>query len=357
MNGQNVYMDIAARCGGSAKIGVAGEEGAAAKFNAALAEATGGEGCHVTFCDGLDGCAAAIAVGEVNAAAVERRGLPFVVAEEGEVAPSSLERLMRSLILAFPLSSVDVIIPSWVRSLPADNSAVSELMARVRACAARVNTMADCSVFDDMMADSVNWQEEVECDVFPDSGRVVVRAKIKDGAFFNMLSETAGEPISDESSLMSFVVSAAEARKNYGKVKDALECARVTGYGIVQPSDDDLSLEKPSVVRQGSNVGVKLKASAPSYHIIKIDVNGEVSPIMGGAAQSEGMVNDIMNGFENDPQSMWNTNLFGKSLRAMVQEGLAGKVNCMQDDTRAKMRKAITRMVNEGKGGVICILL
>ena len=156
---------------------------------------------------------------------------------------------------------------------------------------------------------------------------------------------------------MSFVVSAAEARKNYGKVKDALECARVTGYGIVQPSDDDLSLEKPSVVRQGSNVGVKLKASAPSYHIIKIDVNGEVSPIMGGAAQSEGMVNDIMNGFENDPQSMWNTNLFGKSLRAMVQEGLAGKVNCMHDDTRAKMRKAITRMVNEGKGGVICILL
>ena len=88
MNGQNVYMDIAARCGGSAKIGVAGEEGSAAKFNAALAEATGGEGCHVTFCDGLDGCAAAIAVGEVNAAAVERRGLPFVVAEEGEVAPS-----------------------------------------------------------------------------------------------------------------------------------------------------------------------------------------------------------------------------------------------------------------------------
>ena len=131
----------------------------------------------------------------------------------------------------------------------------------------------------------------------------------------------------------------------------------MTGYGIVQPSDDDMSLEKPVVVRQGGNVGVKLKASAPSYHIVKVDVTGEVSPIMGAAAQSEEMVNGIMNGFEADPQGMWDTNLFGKSLRGMVKEGLAGKVNSMQEETRGKMRRAMTRMVNEGKGGVICILL
>ena len=180
---------------------------------------------------------------------------------------------------------------------------------------------------------------------------------LREGVFFRMLSETAGEEIKDECALMEYVASASRAKRGYDKVKDALECARVTGYGIVKPDDDDLSLDKPKVVRQGANVGIKLRATAPSYHVVKVDVSGEVSPIMGLASQSEDMVNGIMNGFETDPQATWNTNLFGKSLRSMVKEGLDGKVNCIQEDTRNKMRRAITRIVNEGKGGVICILL
>ncbi len=104
-------------------------------------------------------------------------------------------------------------------------------------------------------------------------------------------------------------------------------------------------------------MGIKLKATAPSYHIVKIDVTGEVSPIMGSAAQSESIVQGMMSGFETNPDGMWETNVFGKSLRGMVKEGLAGKVSCMHDDTKAKMRRAITRIINEGKGGVICILL
>ena len=146
-------------------------------------------------------------------------------------------------------------------------------------------------------------------------------------------------------------------KKGYDKVKDALECARVTGYGIVRPDDEDLTLEQPKMIRQGGNVGIKLRATAPNYHVVKVDVCGEVSPIMGNASQSEEMVNGIMKGFEVDPQTTWNTSLFGKSLRSMVKEGLEGKVGSMQEDTRNKMRRAITRIVNEGKGGVICILL
>ena len=111
------------------------------------------------------------------------------------------------------------------------------------------------------------------------------------------------------------------------------------------------------MIRQGGNVGIKLRATAPNYHVVKVAVCGEVSPIMGNASQSEEMVNGIMKGFEVDPQTTWNTSLFGKSLRSMVKEGLEGKVGSMQEDTRNKMRRAITRIVNEGKGGVICILL
>ena len=132
---------------------------------------------------------------------------------------------------------------------------------------------------------------------------------------------------------------------------------KVNGYGIVQPDDTDMSLEEPKVIRQGGSVGIKLRATAPSYHIVKIDVTGEVSPIMGSAGQSEGIVQGMMQGFEKNPDDMWDTNVFGKSLRGMVKEGLSGKVTCMRDETKTKMRRAISRIVNEGRGSVICIIL
>ena len=361
MLNDSVFSDIVARCGGAARIGVVCSDGSprAALFNSALASASDGEAVPcVVFTDGAADCHAAIAVGEEAARSVKKSGMPCAVADATEeLSFAALGAIMRRLLFAFPVSTIDVNIPSWMRSLPVGNSAVAELIERVKACAAKVNCLEDGSQFESLLSDSVNWQPETQVDMSPSDGSVTVTVHIKDGAFFNMLSETAGETITDESSLMSFVVNAAEARKNYDKVKDALECARVTGYGIVSPSDDDLSLDKPSVVRQGSNVGVRLRATAPSYHIVKVDVCGEVNPIMGSASQSEGMVGEIMSGFEKDPDAMWNSNLFGKSLIGMVQEGLAGKVNNLQDDTRAKLRKAITRIVNEGKGGVICILL
>ena len=156
---------------------------------------------------------------------------------------------------------------------------------------------------------------------------------------------------------MRYVRSAAEAQRGYFKVRDALECARVNGYGIVSPAGEDLSYEQPRVVRQGSSVGIKLRASAPTYHVIRVDVSGEVCPIMGEASQSESLVKSMMAGFESDPESTWNTDVFGRSLRTMVQEGLGAKVGALGEDTRGKLRKAVTRMVNEGKGGVICIIL
>ncbi len=256
-----------------------------------------------------------------------------------------------------PVKCIEVDIPGWVQSLPAESSAVAELINCVRRGVEGITCAEDCKNLSSVTEGCENWQDECDVEVFPEESKAVVTAHIKGDAFYRLLSETAGEEIADECSLMRFVVSASAARRDYEKVKDALDCARVTGYGIVRPSDEDLSLEKPSSFRQGTNVGVKLKANAPAYHIIKVDVSGEVSPIMGSAAQGEGMVGEIMKGFESDPDGMWNTNFFGKTLKDMVQEGLSGKVSGMADDTRSKLRKAITKIVNEGRGGVICILL
>ena len=244
-----------------------------------------------------------------------------------------------------------------MRYLAPDSSALSELLERVRTVAPNISRMKDCTAFDDMLSDCGYWKQETSVNLNLSEGKAEINAYSKDGIFFDMLSEIAGDSISDECTLMRYVRSAAEAKHGYDKIKDALECAKVNGYGIVQPDDSEMSLEQPKVVRQGGSVGIKLKATAPSYHIVKIDVTGEVSPIMGSARQSEDIVQGMMNGFETNPDGMWETNVFGKSLRGMVKEGLAGKVSGMHEDTKAKMRRAITRIINEGKGGVICILL
>ena len=146
-------------------------------------------------------------------------------------------------------------------------------------------------------------------------------------------------------------------KKKYVKIKSALEDAEQNGYGVVLPTIDEMNLEEPVLVKQGGRYGVKLKASAPSLHIMKVDVNTEVAPTVGTEKQGEDLVNFIMNKFEDNPAGIWETNMFGKSLHDLVNEGLAGKLTAMPKEAQSKMRKTLTRIVNENKGGIICILL
>jgi stage IV sporulation protein A len=141
------------------------------------------------------------------------------------------------------------------------------------------------------------------------------------------------------------------------RVADALRAVQETGYGLVTPAMTEMSLQEPEIVRQGSRFGVKLKASAPSYHIMQVDVSAEVSPVMGAEQQSEEMVQRILDKFEGNPGGIWKTDMFGKSMHALVNEGLYNKLLSMPEDTQRKMRKTLSRIINEGKGGVICILL
>ena len=270
---------------------------------------------------------------------------------------AGLLNILKAVLFEFPVMRLDVDIPDWMRFLPRNSTAVCELLDRVRAASSCIGKMRDCTALDNMFGESKFWKEQAAVNLSLSDGVAKITAYVKDGVFFDMLTEIAGDAITDEYSLMRYVRSTSEAKRGYDKIKSAYECAKVNGYGVVQPDDEDMSLEKPAVVRQGGSVGIKLRATAPSYHIVKVDVTGEVSPKMGSAAQSESIVQGMMNGFESNPDDTWDTNVFGKSLRGMVKEGLAGKAGAMADDTKNKMRRAITRIVNEGKGGVICILL
>ena len=274
-----------------------------------------------------------------------------------KINADGLMNVLKAVLFEFPVISFDVDIPEWLQVMPRESSAIAEILDRVHGVAQNIVKMRDCDIFDGMLADCKYWDPTARVTLDLSSGRAEVKANVKEGIFYEMLSEIAGCELDGEYGLMRYVRATSEAKRSYDKIKDAFECARVNGYGIVQPDDSDLSLAEPQIVRKNGSVGIKLRATAPSYHIVKIDVTGEVSPIMGAASQSESIVQGMMSGFETHPDDMWDTNVFGKSLRGMVKEGLTGKSGGMHDETKNKMRRAITRIVNEGKGGVICILL
>ena len=146
-------------------------------------------------------------------------------------------------------------------------------------------------------------------------------------------------------------------RKKYDKISAALEEAEATGYGIVTPSIEDLTLDEPEIFKQGGRFGVRLRASAPSLHLIRVDIQTEVSPVVGTEQQSEEMIRYLMEGFEQDPQKLWSSNLFGKPLSDLVREGLSNKLMHMPGDTQLKVQQTLEKIINEGNGGMVCILL
>ena len=178
-----------------------------------------------------------------------------------------------------------------------------------------------------------------------------------DDLFYKIISEISGVEIANEGDLFSTITNLSQVKREYDKVSTALEEVKSKGYGIVTPSIDELILDEPEMVKQGSRFGVKLKATAPSIHMIRANIETEVSPIVGSERQSEELVNYLLSEFENDPQKIWESNIFGKSLHALVNEGLQSKLYHMPEEAQGKLQETLERIINEGSGGLICIIL
>ena len=177
------------------------------------------------------------------------------------------------------------------------------------------------------------------------------------GLFYSTLSEQSGLQVTDDGDLLETLTELAQVKTAYDKVASALQSARETGYGIVLPSVEELNLEDPEIVRQGGRYGVRMKASAPSIHMIRADIETTVSPIVGNEKQSEDMVNYLMQEFEGDTSKIWQSNIFGRSFHEIVGDDLQAKLQRMPEDAQKKMREALERIINEGGGGLICIIL
>ena len=280
--------------------------------------------------------------------------MPLNVAAMSE---SDILAIFEKLLMEFPLMDVDIKCAKWMRALPYENKIITSLCDIVAQKTAEMHKMRDYKKLDIEFEDN-EYFECIKTELAePGKGRVTFAVTPKENLFYTALSEECEVEINDDFELMSSLKDLVQAKKEYDKISAALEEVRQNGYGVVTPSMDEMTLEEPQIVRQGGRFGVKLKASAPSLHIMQVDIQTEVSPIVCTDQQSEEMVKYLLSEFENDPKGIWETNMFGKSLHMLVNEGLNNKLTAMPEDTQKKMRKTLSRIVNEGKGGVICILL
>ena len=286
-----------------------------------------------------------------------KHGVPVVLINALEMEIDDVSMIMERVLMEFPMVTFNVNLPKWMQALPAENKIISEIVQNIKQNSVNMKKMCDFAKLNDAFDESKNISEIRLKELRLDRGESEYEIVPKEGLFYKVLSEQCADEITDDFELMRYIKTFANEKRKYGKIKNALEQAEQEGYGVVLPTIDEMNLEEPTLVKQGGRYGVKLKASAPSLHIMKVDVCTEVAPTVGTEKQGEDLVNFIMNKFEDNPAGIWETNMFGKSLHDLVNEGLAGKLTAMPKEAQKKMRKTLTRIVNENKGGIICILL
>ncbi len=274
-----------------------------------------------------------------------------------ELTEIQINAIMEKVLLEFPLKTVNVKLPKWMQSLSCEDTVIQDLINKIKNSSKNMCKMKDFSCFDELLLGDENFKS---CNLVElNLGKGVSNYEImpKEEYFYKIISCECREEIKDDYELIKYIKTFSENKIKFSKLQNALKDAEENGYGVVFPTIDEMNLEEPVLVKQGGKYGVKLKATAPSLHIVKVDVGAEVSPIVGTEKQGEDLVNFIMSKFEDNPQGIWETNLFGKSLYDLVGEGLSDKINAMPKDAKIKMRKTLSRIINENKGGLICILL
>lgn len=276
--------------------------------------------------------------------------LPFDVAKADGKA---MEQVLACILQEFPVRRIAINLPKWMRALDKDNRVISSIIEHVKLNAVSVDRMKDadnllssftlCDGIDKATIETLNMG----------SGVVSYQVEPKPDLFFQVLSEQAQMDIVDEFSLMSFVTTSAYAKSRFDAIKDALDEADANGYGVVYPKTDNMQLDEPQMVKQGNIYGVRLKASSPSYHIIKVNVATEVSPMVGTEEQSKYLIEQ----YKQNPEAIWNTNMFGKTMAGLAKDGLEGKCYNMPIEIKQKLSRTVNKIVNENRGGLICLLL
>ena len=287
----------------------------------------------------------------------EKYQVPVIAINALEMNQDDISGIVEKILLEFPMYSLNINIPKWMQALPSDSPIILELISKVKERSKDVVKMKDYNILTDLFEESEYFNQIELSELKLGEGSTELKVSPKEGMFYKTISDECGESINDDYELMTYIKTFSQSKNKFAKIKDALYKAEQEGYGVVLPQISEMQLEEPQLVKQNGRYGVKLKASAPSLHIIRVDVATEISPTVGNEKQGEDMVNFLSEKYQDDPSRIWDTNMFGRSLHELMKDGLSEKVMAIPKDAQEKMGKTLTKMVNENRGGMICILL
>lgn len=287
----------------------------------------------------------------------EKYGVPVVPVNCLEMTEQEINDILTDILYEFPVCSVGINYPSWINNLQSDNYLKSSIYTSIKENTSIIGNVRSVGVF----AEKIKENEYVDSininSLNLSTGKANMKIYVDNSYFYKILSESCNVVINDEKDMMSQFITLVQMKKQYERFNKALNDVEETGYGIVMPEMNELSLDEPEIMKQGGRYGVKLKAQAPSIHMIKCNTYTEVAPIVGSESQSQELVMYLLKEFEENPSEIWDTNIFGKSLHELVSEGLNNKLYRMPIDARNKFRETIERVINEGCNGLICIIL
>lgn len=284
-------------------------------------------------------------------------GVPVIPVNCLELTEQEVNDILSDILYEFPISNVGISFPSWINSLEKDNYFRASIFKSVKENISLLGNIRSVSGFVDQIKTN-EYVESISVNALDlSTGSVNIKLYVDNKYFYQILSESCHVDIKDEKDLLGSFVSLVSMQKQYERFAKALNDVEESGYGIVMPEMNELTLGEPEIMKQGGRYGVRLKANAPSIHMIKCNTYTEVAPIVGSESQSQELVMYLLKEFEENPADIWNTNLFGKSLHELVSEGLNNKLYRMPLDARDKFRETIERVINEGCNGLICIIL
>ncbi len=287
----------------------------------------------------------------------KKYGIPVIPVSCVDINLEEIKNIISNILLEFPVKEILVNVPSWINALSASHWLKNELstslldsfksVKRISEINSATKELHKCQYIETASINTISLG----------NGSAKININLENSLFYKIITETSGLEINSDQELLSCISGLAEIKKKFDKFQNAIDEVEATGYGIVLPSIEELSLEEPEIMRQGGRYGVRLKASAPSIHMMKANITTEVNPIVGSEKQSEDLVMYMLKEFEEDPIKIWDSNIFGKSLNELVNEGLHTKLARMPDDARMKLQETLERLINEGCSGLICIIL
>ena len=286
-----------------------------------------------------------------------KHGVSVMAVDCDKLTAQDINKIISKILFEFPLSEIRISIPCWLNRLGTEHELIKAVYDTAKNAVGEAYNLRDI----DSVCKKLNAPEFVKKSeasrVDLGTGIAQIGIELVDDIFYKVISECSGTEIKDDEMLLKHLAELADMRREYEHIKEAIDSVRTTGYGVVSPTSDEMVLDEPKIIKQGGRYGIKLKACAPSIHMMRADIETSVSPIVGTIKQSEELIEHLLKEYEDDPKKLWDSNIFGKTLNELVNDGLKNKLERMPEEAQGKLRETLERIINEGSGGLICLIL